>query len=97
MTELLTLQEIDRFASRYPEWKLIPGKWMVKKYKFDNYLDGIEFVSEVGQLAESFQHHPHITINYKLVTLKLSTWNVNGLTQADIKMAVLFDEAFSKL
>ncbi|MCK6256676.1 4a-hydroxytetrahydrobiopterin dehydratase [Fictibacillus sp. KIGAM418] len=97
MDEVLSEEVIERFIERHPDWKLTNGKWLVKKYRFENYLNGIEFASEVGQLSESFQHHPYITVNYKLVTVKLTTWSLSGLTQTDLKMAVLFDEAFSKL
>lgn len=97
MGEKLSKEAIERFLTRHQDWKLMNGKWLIKKYRFNDYLHGIQFVSEVGQLAESFQHHPYMTVNYKLVTVKLTTWSLGALTQTDLKMAVLFDEAFSKL
>ena len=45
------------------------------------------FVNQVAELAESADHHPDILINYKRVTLTLSTHSAGGLTEKDFDLA----------
>ncbi|MGC4375328.1 4a-hydroxytetrahydrobiopterin dehydratase [Fictibacillus sp. Mic-4] len=95
--ERLNSQDIEKQLNKHQDWKLTGGKWLVKEYRFEEYLKGIQFAEEIGQLSESFNHHPVITIDYKRVTIKLTTKDVSGLTELDFKMAKLYDEAFKKL
>ena len=44
----------------------------------------MDFVNQVGQAAESVNHHPDIDIRYDKVTLTLTTHDSGGLTQNDI-------------
>ncbi|WP_408010637.1 4a-hydroxytetrahydrobiopterin dehydratase [Pseudalkalibacillus sp. A8] len=78
------LQELDG-------WKLTDEKWITKKYRFSDYLDGIDFVTQIANLSEEVQHHPLISIDYKLVTVKLCSWQANGLTDVDFKLAADYD------
>ena len=72
----------------------LPKNWskehnvLVREFQFDAYLDGIEFVRQVAELAEFIQHHPHITINYKTVRISLHTHDAgNVVTEKDVEMA----------
>ena len=73
----------------------LPKNWseehdaLVRKFQFDAYLDGIEFVRQVAELAELVRHHPHITIDYTTVRISLQTNDAgNVITEKDIEMAV---------
>ena len=46
--------------------------------------------------AEGKQHHPNIAIDYKVVTLKISSWEMQGITDLDIEMANYFDELYEQ-
>jgi 4a-hydroxytetrahydrobiopterin dehydratase len=63
---------------------------------FSEYMKGIAFVDEVAAISEAFDHHPHITIDYKTVTLRLSAKEESGLAALDIRQANEFNEAFDK-
>lgn len=75
-------------------WEREDGKWIVKKYRFSEYLDGIQFVNRIAQAAEQLNHHPLIAIDYKLVTLRLTSWHAGGLTELDFTAAAEFDRQF---
>ncbi|MCT8137137.1 4a-hydroxytetrahydrobiopterin dehydratase [Anaerobacillus sp. CMMVII] len=90
----LTEEEVTKFLSEAEGWKLVDEKWIEKKYRFKDYLKGIEFVQKVANLSEEVNHHPFITIDYKLVRLKLSSWSANGLTKLDFQLAGKFDEFY---
>ena len=65
---------------------------ITKTFEFNPYLDGIDFVNEVANLAEQENHHPDIEIVYCKVTISLTTHDVGGLTDKDYKLAKLIDD-----
>ena len=65
---------------------------ITKTFEFNSYLDGIDFVNEVANLAEQENHHPDIEIVYCKVTISLTTHDVGGLTEKDYKLAKLIDD-----
>ncbi len=89
--ERLTEEQVLEQLEKLQGWFLQDEKWIVKKYRFKEYLDGIDFVSQIAKISEDIQHHPLISIDYKLVTVKLSSWQAKGLTDLDFKLAADFD------
>ncbi|AZU63560.1 4a-hydroxytetrahydrobiopterin dehydratase [Neobacillus mesonae] len=87
--------EIDEYVSRLSSWKL-DGKFILKRYRFREFLKGVAFVNDIAELSEERQHHPFISIDYKLVTLRLTTWSAGGLTDLDFELAKKYDEIFEK-
>ncbi|MBO0960137.1 4a-hydroxytetrahydrobiopterin dehydratase [Neobacillus sp. MM2021_6] len=96
MVKRLTLTEIDDSLAELPGWKL-DGKFIVKKYRFQEFLKGIAFVNEIAALSEEKNHHPFMAIDYKLVTLRLTSWNAGGLTDLDVALAKNYDEIYGKM
>ncbi|NHN32003.1 4a-hydroxytetrahydrobiopterin dehydratase [Paenibacillus agricola] len=90
LSEEALIEQLEQRAG----WTREEGKWIVKKYRFAQFLDGIAFVQEVGRIAEEeLDHHPMIAIDYKMVTLRLTSWHAGGLTELDFIAAACFDEA----
>lgn len=94
--ERLSQEEIAAKLEKNGNWKLVDEKWIVRKYRFRDYLKGIEFVNKVAQASEKAQHHPFISIDYKLVTLKISSWTARGLTALDFEMADQYDQFYEE-
>lgn len=44
--------------------------------------------------SEEVQHHPLISIDYKLITVKLSSWKAKGLTDLDFQLAADYDRLY---
>lgn len=94
--EKLSEQQITQFLSKAVGWNLVDEKWIEKKYRFKDYLTGIQFVQKVANASEEANHHPFISVDYKLVKIKLSSWNANGLTELDFKLAKDYDEFYQQ-
>lgn len=93
----LTEEQLGEQLLLVDGWNREDGKWIVRKFRFAEFMRGIEFVNEVARISEELNHHPLIAIDYKLVTLRLTTWNEGGLTELDIRAAQFFDQAFGSL
>lgn len=92
-----TLEEIEAHLQKLEGWELEEGRWIVRKYIFSSFMRGIAFVDEVAGISEAFNHHPFITIDYKTVTLRLTSWDEGGITAVDIKEAQQYNEAFERM
>ncbi|MGP4082089.1 4a-hydroxytetrahydrobiopterin dehydratase [Pseudalkalibacillus sp. R45] len=94
--ERLTEEQVSEQLQKLEDWKLTDEKWITKKYRFKDYLDGIDFVSNIARQSEEIQHHPLISVDYKLVTVKLSSWQAKGLTELDFKLAADYDRIYDQ-
>ena len=63
-----------------------------KTFEFNSYLDGIDFVNAVANVAEQENHHPDISIGYCKVTISLTTHDAGTITEKDYKLAKLIDD-----
>ena len=93
----LSEEEIERGLGGLPDWKRLDEKWIQRKYRFQHFLDGVEYVHKIAAYAENEKHHhPFISIDYKVVTLKISSWQAKGLTDLDMEMARHFDRLYEQ-
>lgn len=89
---MASLLSDDEVQSRTPsEWER-DGDEIVRTYEFDDYLNGVAFASEVGEIAEEEFHHPEIIIGYKEVEIRLTSHEEGGITDTDVEMAERFDD-----
>ena len=63
-----------------------------KSYHFGDFSEAWGFLSRVALLAEKFDHHPEIVNIYNRVELFLTTDDVEGLSEHDIRFAHAVDE-----
>ena len=89
MADLLSDEEIDE---RLPaDWER-DGDEIVRVYEFDDYLEGVAFASEVGEIAEEEFHHPEMVVRYGEVEVRLTSHEEGGITNRDVELAERFDD-----
>ncbi|HEY5252619.1 MAG TPA: 4a-hydroxytetrahydrobiopterin dehydratase [Acidimicrobiales bacterium] len=67
------------------------GDELVKIHTGRAFADALAYVNAVAALAEEVNHHPDIDIRWNRVTLRLSTHDAGGLTEADLSLARRID------
>lgn len=72
-------------------WKVIDEHHLEREYKFEDFRQALEFVNEVGELAERENHHPDIFLSYGKVVLQLWTHKIRGLHENDFILAAKID------
>lgn len=82
----LTTEAVQAGLKKLPGWSLI-GETISKQYTWPSFPEAVQFVNRVADLAEEADHHPDILINYRRVTLTLSTHSEGGLTRKDFDLA----------
>tara|TARA_Y100001954_G_scaffold188163_1_gene201508 strand:- start:94 stop:366 length:273 start_codon:yes stop_codon:yes gene_type:complete len=82
---LLHPDEIKKSISTYG-WDYQNGK-LTKSFDFDTYMDGIEFVNKIAQLAEKLNHHPDLQVGYCKIDIAISSHDFGGVTTKCINLA----------
>ena len=73
-------------------WALVDGRDAIKKtFEFNNFVDAFGFMTRAAIWAEKWNHHPEGFNVYKSVEGTLSTHDVGGLSELDIKLARKMD------
>ncbi len=90
MSELFTQTEIDQALADLSGWTQ-QGNAITRTYTLRSFPAALAFAAAVGHLAERADHHPDILIQYKRVTLTLSTHSAGGLTAKDFDLARAID------
>jgi 4a-hydroxytetrahydrobiopterin dehydratase len=91
----LTTEAVQAALKKLPGWNL-KDEAIGKQYTWPSFPDAIKFVNQVADLAEEADHHPDILINYRRVTLTLSTHSEGGITQKDFDLAAQIERNRSK-
>ena len=65
---------------------------IAKSFSFANFNAAFGFMSRVALYAEKLNHHPEWFNVYNKVDVTLSTHDVDGLSELDIKMARFMDK-----
>ena len=72
-------------------WSLI-NDGLEKKFKFDDFIQALGFIVQVGVIAEKQNHHPELFNVYNKVNLRLSTHDADGLTMKDFDLATAIEK-----
>jgi len=90
----LTREEATRRLAGLESWRL-EGDALVKQFTFAGFPQAVAFVNRLVPGAETADHHPDITINYRRVTLSYTTHSEGGLTARDFEGARMADSVSS--
>lgn len=91
MATKLSESEVQNKLKNLPGWTLENGE-ITRSFKLGSFPAALVFVSAVGHLAESANHHPDILIKYKNVKLSLVTHDAGGLTDKDFALATRIND-----
>lgn len=69
------------------------GKALVRSFKFADFNEAFGFLSRVALHAERHDHHPEFTSVWNRVDFRLTSHDVGGVTERDVKLA----EAINRL
>lgn len=84
----LPATELRHYLDQTPGWELADeGRRLERRFKFSNFVEALDFVVQVGRLAESEGHHPDIGLGWGWATISWQTKKIGGLHQNDFIMA----------
>jgi 4a-hydroxytetrahydrobiopterin dehydratase len=90
--EPLKEQEIKKLGNELdPDWRVVDEHHLEREFTFDDFRQALDFVNEVGALAEEQGHHPDIYLGYGKVKIQLWTHKIDGLHENDFILAAKID------
>jgi 4a-hydroxytetrahydrobiopterin dehydratase len=80
---------------RLPAWAAAPGEREAirRQVVFGDFSRAFGFMSRVAMQAEKLDHHPEWFNVYNRVEVLLATHDADGVTELDVKLARIMDEA----
>jgi 4a-hydroxytetrahydrobiopterin dehydratase len=94
-TPPLTAAEIAPLLAQVEGWTVEANKKLHKPFRFKNFVQAVEFVNAVTQVAEHEGHHPDLYVRWGEVRVSLWTHKIDGLTESDFVMAAKIDRAYT--
>jgi len=93
----LTQAEAERFQSQTPNWELRDDSHRIERtFRLRNFREALNFVHDVGDLAETEGHHPDVSFGWGYATISLRTKKIKGLHENDFIMASKIDRVFDR-
>jgi 4a-hydroxytetrahydrobiopterin dehydratase len=86
--------ELLPYAEQLPEWKIIEEHHIAKAFSFPDFKTGLDFVNQVGAVAEQEGHHPDLCLKWGKVGIEIYTHKIRGLTESDFVMAAKIDQVY---
>lgn len=87
---LLSDEQIREKLKQLPGWERV-GAEIRKTYPFASFGEGMAFANQVAAVADALDHHPDMLIQYRQVTLTLTSHDAGGLTERDFRLARRID------
>ncbi len=91
-TAPLARAEALTLLKQIPGWALgEDAKWIIKQFKFGNFVEAMSFADKITPVAEREGHHPDLHISWGNVVVELSTHTIHGLSENDFILAAKID------
>jgi len=85
----------EKLLEEVPAWELNPEASRIqRRFAFRNFRQALDFVNQVGELAEQEGHHPDITFGWGYATVVFFTHKIRGLHENDFVMAARTDRLY---
>jgi 4a-hydroxytetrahydrobiopterin dehydratase len=97
MAELLTDDQLNEALSHLTAWRQNGVTTLVRTVELASFVQAIQVVNRVAEIAENDDHHPDIDIRWRTLTFHLSTHSAGGLTAKDVSLATEIDSVIDSL
>lgn len=93
-----TQSEAETFINQInPDWKLSDEAAKLKRvFKFKNFSTPMKLAVIIGDIADTENHHPDLTISWGKLGVIITTHAIKGLTESDFIFAAKVDDAFEQ-
>lgn len=90
MSTVLDAAEIDTALANLPGWSS-DGDAITKTYEFADFAAAMAFMARAAPGIDEMDHHPEWSNVYNRVDVRLSSHDVGGVTDRDLRLATLLE------
>ena len=95
-TQAFNKREILRYLKNIDGWQVKNNDkknfYLVKNFKFKNFIQSQKFVNKVCIIAENESHHPDVNFGWGYAKIKIYTHAIKGLSESDFVLAAKIDQ-----
>ena len=88
--------EIHKYLKKVDGWVVKSNDdknfYLIKDFKFENFVESQNFVNKIGKVAEEENHHPDIFFGWGYCKVKIFTHAIKGLAESDFILASKIDK-----
>ena len=88
--------EIHKYLKKVDGWDVKSDDektyYLIKEFKFNNFLESQNFIDKVGKISENEGHHPDISFGWGYAEIKITTHAIEGLSENDFILAAKIDQ-----
>jgi 4a-hydroxytetrahydrobiopterin dehydratase len=89
----MTADEAKSHIGQVPGWELNADARRIERcFSFGNFREALDFVNEIGELAEAEGHHPEIHFGWGYCRVEIFTHKIGGLHQNDFILAAKIND-----
>lgn len=90
----LSPEQVQQFLQQVPGWQAAEGGQSIRRtWKLNNFVEGMNFLQKVGDIAEQEGHHPDLhLVGYRQVIIEIMTHAIKGLSENDFILAAKINE-----
>ncbi len=93
MNKKLSITDRNAAIKKLKGWQLVKGRNAISKtFEFKNFNQAFSWMTAMALYAEKLDHHPEWFNVYNKVIITLSTHDVGGVSNLDIKLAKQMDK-----
>ncbi|MFN0214753.1 MAG: 4a-hydroxytetrahydrobiopterin dehydratase [Saprospiraceae bacterium] len=85
--------EISKELASLKGWQMKNG-YLTKTFTFKDFSEAFGFMGRVALISERIEHHPDWNGVYNVVSIRLKTHDVDGITDKDFSFAHLVEKLF---
>lgn len=96
-SKAVTDAQRDELCQHVVDWEVLDEGGMPtlqRTFQFEAYTQSLEFAQSVGEMAEQFDHHPRLIVEWGKVQVAWWTHFLSGLHENDFIMAAKTDRVF---
>ena len=87
---LLNKMQIQDDLKNLKNWEL-KDKKIIKKIKFQSYMNSIDFINILATISEELNHHPDMNVGWCMIEISFTSHDKGGVTNDCIKMAKIVE------
>ena len=93
MSKKLSVKERNESLKKLNGWKKTRGKDSIEKdFIFNDFQSAFSWMTKMAFVAEKMDHHPEWFNVYNKVSITLTTHDVKGMSEKDIKLGKYIDD-----
>ena len=97
-TPAITGDDLETYLSQLTNsWEITGEGHLEGVFKFNNFVQAMDFANQLTKIAETENHHPDLHIRWGQCRVEIWTHTINGISESDFIFAAKSESVYTKL